>query len=173
MRVDARSRSRLLPAVALTVLALSVGACGSGGHPSARTGTSSGRTPVSSSSAQVGPRATQTLTPFQLAQAWFASVQPIYTSIQQDTEVIKTAAAKQDLNSIHSACQALQQDNQKARLAPAPPDRLMIAAVGSATDAYAQAAHACLSGDYATTATEIDQGAYYLSRANDIMNAMN
>lgn len=157
----------------MVLLIATVSACGSDGKTPAASGSSRPPTPTTHAVAPAGSSSGQpTLSPFQQAQAWFASVQDIYTSIQQDTEAIKMAAGKQDVTSIHNACAALQADNEKARLAPAPPDRLMIAAVGSATDAYAQAAQACLAGDYATTATQIDQGAYYLARANDIMNNM-
>jgi hypothetical protein len=110
---------------------------------------------------------------YQQVQAWYAGVQDIYTSIQQDTEAIKLAAGKQDVTSVHNGCEALQVDVAKARAAPPPPDLRMLAAIGDATDAYAAGARACLAGDYKTTATQIDQGAYYLQRANDIMNNMN
>lgn len=164
---------RVVAWIGSALLVGTVAACGSGTgashsdppatHPAA-TAPATAPTPTATASGR---------SPFQQAQAWFASVQDIYTSIQQDTEAIKLAANKQDVTSVRNACAALQADNEKARAAPAPPDPLMAAAVGSATDAYAKAAQACLAGDYKTTATEINQGAYYLQRANDIMNNMN
>ena len=170
-----RLPARIGPALLAAALTASLAACGSGGgHSGATSAPAPASTPAGSSApapaVSTPAPAASNLTPFQLAQAWFASVQPIFTSIQQDTEAIKLAAGKQDVVSVRNACQALQVDNQKARLAPAPPDRLMIVAVGSATDAYAKAAQACLAGDYSTTATQIDQGAYYLQQANTIMN---
>lgn len=148
-------------------------ACGSGSGTAPTSSDPATSQPATGAPAGTSPApGASSLSPFQQAQAWFASVQPIYTSIQQDTEAIKLAAGKQDVAAIRNACEALQVDDEKARAAPAPPDELMVAAVGSATDAYAKAARACLAGDYKTTATQINQGAYYLQRANDIMNNM-
>lgn len=160
--------------IGATLLVGTLAACGSGGGTPAssdpRTSQPATTAPAVTSAATTPAPSSSTLSPFEQAQAWFASVQDIYTSIQQDTETIKLAADRKDLASVHNACQALQVDAEKARAAPAPPDALMVAAVGSATDAYAEAARACLAGDFTTTAKEINQGAYYLQRANDIMN---
>lgn len=163
---------------AAVLLTGALAACGSSGSPA--TGTS-GAPATTAASTAASTRAGTTASPqptasassasdYQRVQAWYAGVHDIYTSIQQDTEAIKLAAGKQDVTSVDNGCRALQSDVARARSAPPPPDLRMLAAIGDATDAYAAAAHACLAGDFKTTAAQINQGAYYLQRANDIMN---
>lgn len=163
------------PLIALAAAALvagSVAGCSSsGGSPATSpANTASLPTAVTPSGSGAAPTAASPTGGFERAQAWFAGVQGYFAAIQTGTEQIKAAAARNDVAALPNLCRGLGLNVVKVNDAPAAPDKRLAQAVGAAMAAYKSAAQSCLTGDFAATATGINQGAQYLEQANEIMN---
>ena len=172
------SRSRLLPAVAVAVLAADVG-CSSGASPAGSTSVPAAAPDSSASVAPsvVTPSVTGPSAPdgeptdaAGRASQWYAGLQTRFAAIQRDTEQIAADAGKQDVSALGTHCAQLQADAVQVQAARAAPDKRIAAAVATAMQWYERAAQSCLKGDFGGAADGIDKGGSALQSANSIMN---
>ncbi|MGH8960246.1 MAG: hypothetical protein ACRDWT_03430 [Jatrophihabitantaceae bacterium] len=164
-----------LTAAVAAVLVVGVAAgCSSSktGHdtPTSTAPTSIAPTSTAPATQSSGPTATTTLSESERVAQWYAGVKDHIAAVQSATEAIKTAAQNQQVSALPGLCGQLHDNVVAVSDDPAPPNKLMAAAVASAVTAYIGAAQSCLAGDYNAAATGINAGAADLSRANIIMN---
>jgi hypothetical protein len=171
-----RPLTTLFAALACIVVGVSASACTSNSSakhtPSSSSSTVASTTGTTDSgSAAVSPTtAGPTQSAYDRVQAWYDGVATHFAAIQDITGAIKDAAGASNVAALPNLCGQLRHDVTVVDSDPAPPDKLMAAAVIASMNAYSDAARSCLAGDYGAAATGINKGAVYLDKANQIMN---
>jgi hypothetical protein len=163
---------RTIVAALVAVLAVLASGCSSG--PPAGTSTAPSRPATSgATSAPAGSGSGSGPSPLlQKVRDWYDQVNPAFAKIQTDTTAITAAAGKQDLPAVQQACTTLRADVVAASNGPVAPYKQLATATANALHAYFAGANACLQGDLAGAADDLNQGGSYLDAAAAIMQGL-